>query len=458
MAQARRHLIRASAAGAAGAALAAACGPAGGGPQEGGVTPAGSGKAVTVRFFAAANNVAGNADWEEYQEGKKLFESKYPKITLELTPNQSVEKFLAAAAAGDGFDVQDTCCDNIALEARANALLKLDPWVKKTYKDADVKDWIEWQAKFFNVDGAQYGIGRYMGTTALYFNRDRFRERGVALPDETWDWNRYREAMVKLADPTNRRWGGNLILGLDRRQAKVHQNGGYMVDPKDDMKSALDHPKTIEAFEWIRDRLWKDNGAPQPDQRPESAPGTPMGAIDLFAQGHTATWEDGSWSLVPLVRKEPSFDWDVVTLPRGPAQRDVLATTDARVVWAGTKNPEDTWLVMTFLNGDDWYAIQSKRLQPARLSWMPKWINLLTEANPKLKGKNLKAFVTPAEQGYARPIETYRYHAAVLKIVNDAYDDSVNKNQKPIRDTMVETARQVNEIQAKEHAAAGGKK
>jgi ABC-type glycerol-3-phosphate transport system substrate-binding protein len=450
--QTRRRLMGTAMAG-TGLVLLAACRPGGG--ADAGPKPGGSGKQVTLRVGARAAAVAGNPSWEEFQAGKQLFESKYPNLTVEVTPDMNSEKFLAAAAAGDAWDVQDLCCDQIPLEARAGVLMKLDPFIRRGMKEADIKDWIAWQYKYFNIDGAQYGMGKYMGTTALYYNKDWFQQKGVALPDDTWDWNKYREAMVRLTDVPNKQWGAYLILGGDRRQAKVHQNGGHMVDPSSDLKSMLDHPKTIEAYEWIHARMWRENSAIQPDQRPETTPGTPVNARLLFTGGTTAMWEDGSWSLVPVIQDKPAFEWDVVTLPKGPVQRSVLATTDGWAMWAQTKHVDDTWLLFTWYNSDDWYGIQSRRLQPARLSWLPKWQSLLTETYPELKGKNLKAFTMGAEEGFARPWELHRYHAAVNKLINDEYTASVERNQRPVRDTHIELARQVNEIQAKEHQASG---
>ena len=62
-----------------------------------------------------------------------------------------------------------------------------------------------------------------------------------------------------------------------------------------------------------------------------------------------------------------------------------------------------------------------------------------------------------AEQGFAKPWEIHRYHAATNTLINDEYEASVNRSKKPVRDTHIELARQINEIQTKEHAAAGGK-
>ena len=274
--------------------------------------------------------------------------------------------------------------------------MKLDPFIKRSMKELDVKDWIEWQYKYFNIDGAQYGIGKYMGTTALYYNKEWFQQKGVAFPDDTWDWNKYRDAMIKLTDLPNRKWGINLLghLGTvgqsdvpDRRQAKVHQNGGTMVDPKNDLKSTLDHPKTIEAFEWIHARIWKDNASAPAPAGPRLPRQHPDHRALQFAQGHIAMWEEGSWGLVPLTQDKPNFEWDVVTLPKGPAERGALATTDGWSMWGQTKNVDDAWLLFSWFNSDDWYGIQSRLLQPARLSWLPKWQTMLTQTYPGVAGQ-----------------------------------------------------------------------
>jgi hypothetical protein len=137
-------------------------------------------------------------------------------------------------------------------------------------------------------------------------------------------------------------------------------------------------------------------------------------------------------------------------LPRGRVQRDVLGTTDGFAMWADTKYPEQAWALLQFLNSDDFYAIQAQRLQPARLSWQDRWAQYIVQDNPGLQGKNLRAFTDPIKQGYARPWNLFRYHAAVNQLINDAYEESVNLNVKPIRDTHVALSRQIDEIQQRE--------
>ena len=212
-----------------------------------------------------------------------------------------------------------------------------------------------------------------MGTTALYYNKEWFQQKGVAVPDDTWDWNKYRDAMIKLTDIPNKKWGINLLghlgtvgqsMSADRRQAKVHQNGGTMVDPKNDLKSALDHPKTIEAFEWIHARIWMDNASIQPQQ----LPGFPDNIISprlQFAQGHIAMWEEGSWATRPSHPGQAQLRVGRGDPPQGPgAGRSVLATTDGWSMWGETKNADDAWLLFSWFNSDDWYGISRASSSP----------------------------------------------------------------------------------------------
>ncbi len=43
------------------------------------------------------------------------------------------------------------------------------------------------------------------------------------------------------------------------------QNGGHLVDPKDDLTCVADQPASLEALQWINDRALEGSyGAPEP--------------------------------------------------------------------------------------------------------------------------------------------------------------------------------------------------
>ena len=126
-------------------------------------------------------------------------------------------------------------------------------------------------------------------------------------------------------------------------------------------------------------------------------------------------------------------------------------------MWGQTKNVDDAWLLFSWFNSDDWYGIQSRLLQPARLSWLPKWQTMLTQTYPALQGKSLKAFTVGAEQGFGKPWELHRYHRGDLPPGPDRFRGVGDPQPEAGQGHPHRGARQVNEIQAKEHAAKGGK-
>ena len=94
------------------------------GPGDAGNRAAGSGKQVTLRLGARANGTPGDVGTDEFLAAKALFATKYPKINVEFVWAMTADKMMTAAAAGVGFDIQDLCCDQLPLEARAGILMK----------------------------------------------------------------------------------------------------------------------------------------------------------------------------------------------------------------------------------------------------------------------------------------------------------------------------------------------
>lgn len=109
-------------------ALVACSAPGMGTQQDGAPKPGGSGRPVTLRL--GGRGAMPSVNWEEFTAGKRKFEARYPNITLEVTLDMNSEKFLAAAAAGDAWDVQDLCCDQIPIEARAGVIAPIDPYLQ----------------------------------------------------------------------------------------------------------------------------------------------------------------------------------------------------------------------------------------------------------------------------------------------------------------------------------------
>jgi multiple sugar transport system substrate-binding protein len=281
----------------------------------------------------------------------------------------------------------------------------------------------------------------YSGTIGLFFNKLIFQRKGVALPNDTWDWEKYRDAALKLNEakpvlskteaPSGEQqgvvFGRKQVRGYDRLLQRLHQSGGNYVDPKDDRKCALDSPNALRALQYERDANQKDRFTGHEDDY------LSLKGLDYFkalsAQRY-AMWEEGSFALVrlvTLVEKDVVPQWDIAPLPKGPAQRDTLATNDGWSIWKGSKAIDESWEFVKFLQEDDWTDINTRATgqQPARKSFQDRWAKVLKEAYPQLADKNLKAFTDAIQQNYARPVELFRKHRESLSVLEKVFNEAV---------------------------------
>ncbi|MCI1141088.1 extracellular solute-binding protein, partial [Stenotrophomonas maltophilia] len=89
-------------------------------------------------------------------------------------------------------------------------------------------------------------------TIGLWYNKKMFDEAKIPYPDNTWDWNKLREAAKKLTDPNKGVWGiAAAPYGQDNYYNTIFQSGGFVIS--DDKKSSgFDKPETIEGLSfWV---------------------------------------------------------------------------------------------------------------------------------------------------------------------------------------------------------------
>ncbi len=428
--------------------LAACSGAAGGASQP----PAASKQPVTLRWSPWDGE--GQAIVDGANKGVDAYRKDHPHVTIEFVPQSSFnDKIDTMIAANDGPDVFGGNGAKWRDRADQGQFLGLDPLIKKDFKPNWKDDYVAAQLSFFSrKETGQYSLPMYLATFGIYYNKGWFRERGVTPPDESWDWAKWAEAMQKLTIRPDRFGADLLEFSRSRAMMLILQNGGHMVDPKDDTVCVLDQPAALEAFHWLNDRWWKDHTAIQREERGD------LSFTQAFASGKTAMFAPGgSFRVAPTVLElPPGLDWDVAVLPKGKVKRSVRATTDGWGIWKGTKHPDESWELMKWLQGDEWYEIMMGvvGLTPARLSQQDKWVQIVTKQYPQLQGKNLKIFTDAVKQKYAEPEEFFRFHKEATDIIDPAYNDAVRDNKSGIDSTFKEVAKRVTEIQKQKAAAA----
>jgi len=435
----RRKFLRVTGAAAAGAIL-SACKPVRPGPGRQG------GEKVQLVY----------QDWRTAwfppmaQQMLEQFHAAHPNIRVFYTPDPEnfEEKMLADMQAGTAPDVFQACCSFFPILAQKGYTLDLRPYVEADLDQATIDDWAPAQYRsFFTREGQQYGLPKYHGALALYYNKDLFDEYGEDYPDEGWDHDDYLIAMKHLThdrggDGKTDLWGSMLDISWDRIQIHVNGWGGHLVDPNDPTRCLMCEPEAMAALEWIRARMWDDRIMATPLDVQN------MSTRQAFIAGRVAMVEDGSWALKDIL-SGANFRVGIVPFPAGPARRVTLATTDGFGIYAGTKYPDAAWELVKFLISQAYgrAMAQASFLQPARAFLVDEWVSFIRQEFPqKARDVDIAAFADGHIKGYSVTGEILANMADAKPIAYAAWDQILTLGQAPT-EQITSACQQIEKIQ-----------
>ncbi len=378
------------------------------------------------------------------------FHATHPNIHVFYTPDPEnlEEKMLADMQAGAAADVFEGCCEFFPIWAQKGYTLDLRPFVESDLDQATIEDWNPAQYRaLFSRNGSQYGLPKYHGALALYYNKDLFDKYGVDYPTETWTHDDYLAAMKRLThdrdgDGQTDLWGSMVDITWDRLQVHVNGWGGHFVDPNDPTRCLMDRPEALAALEWLRARMWDDHVmATFLDVQNVST-------REAFITGRLAMVEDGSWALKDILT-HADFRFGVAPFPAGPVRRVTLASTDGFGIYAGTKHPEAAWELVKFLVSPEYGRAMARTnfLQPARASLVDEWVDFIRAEYPeKTRDVDLAAFADGHLKGYSVTAETFANMAEAAQVADAAWHQLFTLGQAST-DLMHPVCRQIEETQ-----------
>jgi multiple sugar transport system substrate-binding protein len=384
------------------------------------------------------------------QQMLEQFHSTHPNIRVFYVPDpvDVEESLLEDMKAGVAPDVFAACCSFFPILAQEDQTLDLRPFIESELDEQTIQDWdpVQFQA-LQKRTGEQYGLPKYHGALALYYNKDLFDEYRVDYPDGSWDHDDYLEAMKLLthdrdADGRLDLWGSILDLSWDRIQVHVNAWGGHFVDPDDPSRSLMGEQPALDAMEWLRARMWDDRVMARPLDVQN------IGTQQAFISGKVAMAEDGSWALKNIL-SNADFRIGIAPLPSGPEQRVTLSTTDGFGVYRGTLYPQASRDLLRFLISKDYGRAMAKAnfLQPARASLVQDWVEFIQREFPeKTKDMDIAVFAEGHLQGYSVVAEIFRDMVEAKNLVYSAWDQIFLLGEQPV-DLMKEVSKQVEETQ-----------
>lgn len=395
-----------------------------------------------------------STDWfpPMVQQMLEQFHATHPNIrvfyALDPESPEFAEKTLADFQAGSAPDVFQGCCSFFPIWAQKGYTLDLRPYVQADLNRATIEDWDPVQYKsFFGRDGKQYGLPKYHGALALFYNKDLFDQYGVEYPDENWGHDQYLAAMKSLTrdrdgDGKTDLWGSMFDVVWERVQVHVNEWGGHLVDPNDPTRSLMAEPPALQALEWLRARMWDDK------VMATSLDVQNLGTSKAFADGKIAMVEDGSWALKAIL-SDAKFRIGVVPFPAGPVRRATLATTDGFGIYAGTRYPDAAWELLKFLISKEYGRAMARAhlLQPARESLVEEWAQFIREEYPeKAKEMNIAAFADGHRKGYSVVAETFANQSDAQRLTDEEWQRIFTLGQAPVEE-MKAVSRQIEAAQ-----------
>jgi multiple sugar transport system substrate-binding protein len=439
----RRQFLRLAGTAAAGAALAACSAPSSSPPAQW-ASPTGKVQLVYQDW---------RTEWFPPMARQMLdeFHASHPNLQIFYTldpPSESFDqKMQNDFEAGTMADVFAGCCSFFPAWAQKGYALDLRPYVQADLDRATLDDWDPVQYRsLFTRDGRQYGLPKYHGALALYYNKDLFDQTGIPYPDSTWTHDDYLTAMKRLVrrgdDGKTDLWGSMIDVGWERLQVHVNGWGGHFADPNDPTRCLMGEPPGLEALEWVRARMWDDK------VMPTSLDVQNVGTRQAFVDGRLAMVEDGSWALKDILAGA-NFRVGVAPLPAGPARRATLATTDGFGIYAGTKHPEAAWELVKFLISKEYGRAMARAhfLQPARASIVDDWVNYIRAEYPdKAKDMDIAAFADGHLKGYSVVAETFPNMADATRLANAAFQEIFTLGQAPV-ESLKAVSRKIEEAQ-----------
>ncbi|MDQ3248570.1 MAG: extracellular solute-binding protein [Chloroflexota bacterium] len=350
----RRAFLRLSSL-AAGSLALAACTPAGQqaaapNAEEGGALPAGA--LVEIEYASYDLGPANQAR----EAAATAFQAANPNIQVKLTvlPYGDLwEKINALMAAGTPPDAMygDFSLLRHALEGRLLDLTDLfnaDPVLSEPANFlTDLQDPL--QAKY----GTDKFLALLLGTWVpiLYYNRDLFDAAGVPYPDQTWTWDKVREAGKALNQPQQEQWGFQWGTIFDNTGWLwwEHKPEDYWATPQIfPEKTTWDSPAGLGVMKIFAD-FAKDGAAIKPGEGEgfdNYAGAFGAGKVGMYAGGD---WDAG-WSFRDL-----PFQWDMTLIPMvidgyRPALNTMVASN---TLSATSQHPEEAWQWIRFMTADE---------------------------------------------------------------------------------------------------------
>ena len=279
-------------------------------------------------------------------------------VTVQTMPWQELgTKLIAAVQAGNPPDSSRVNIYTLKMVLKAEALVNLDPYLKKTFSDAERKDFIVDFTPPVIVNGSKWSMQIEMTPKALFVRKDWLAKAGMKAP-RTWT----ELVEVGKAMTGGGKWG-YMFNGSKTQlnqvetifQPHIHGRGGRVLDASD--KGAFNDEASVKAYQFLSDCVHKHKITP-----PQVIAMTYDEVTDAFKAGRVGMIQEGSHRFSDIAKAIGPENLELAKVPSDDPLRPspTIITGWGMGIPRGSKHPDAAWEYIRYYIGAEAQEINAR--------------------------------------------------------------------------------------------------
>ena len=259
------------------------------------------------------------------------FEKENPNIKIDFMhiPQNYFQKIHLLFASNTAPDV--IFINNLYLPIYANANLLEEQTIPQNIYYPQALQALSWKGKL-------YAVPRDVSNLVVFYNKDLFNKRHIQYPNSDWTYSDFLKTAQKLT------FDG--VFGVSFEEDPLFylpylmSNGGGILPNEINQKGSQD------GLNFYADLRKKYHVAPL---KSESASAT---MAQMFLQQKIGMYISGRW-MVPKLREEAQFDWDIAQFPKGTVGSVVQLDASGWAISKSSTHKQEAQKLVNFLSSKE---------------------------------------------------------------------------------------------------------
>lgn len=258
------------------------------------------------------------------------FEKENPDIKVDFMhiPQNYFQKIHLLFASNKAPDV--IFINNLYLPVYANTGLLEEFTAGKEYTEEFYPQSIE----ALSYKGKLYAIPRDVSNLVIFYNKNIFDKKHIPYPDDNWTFEEFLKIALKLKDENT--------FAISFEEDPLFYLPYLMSNCGGILPELIEKDDSIKALNFYADLRKKYHAAPL---KKESASAT---MAQMFLQERIGMYLSGRW-MVPKLREEAKFNWDIVRFPKGKCGSVVQLDASGWAISSSSKHKIEAKKLINFL-------------------------------------------------------------------------------------------------------------